>query len=128
MFSFLSSDSDNDSTNNDDGDNLAEPISSPSLTTDVNTSESCSISKRNLLQMFGKHLASKVYDAFSKSYLSTSLTFDQTRSSKALVELIVGNDLPFSFAEYSGLNVFVKGLNSDFKLCSILLSKQSSNY
>jgi len=59
-----------------------------------------------------------VYDAFSKSYLSISLTFDQTRSSKALVELIVGNDLPFPFADYSGLNVFVKGLNSDFKLCS----------
>ena len=38
------------------------------------------------------------------------MTFDQIRSSKALVELIVGNDLPFAFAEYSGLNVFVKGL------------------
>jgi hypothetical protein len=59
-----------------------------------------------------------VYDSFSKSYLSTSLAFDQTRSSKALVELIVGNDLPFAFAEYSGLNEFAKGLNSDFKLCS----------
>ena len=27
---------------------------------------------------------------------------------QGLVELIVGNDLPFAFAEYSGLNVFVK--------------------
>jgi hypothetical protein len=45
------------------------------------------------------------------------LTFDQTRSAKALVELIVPNDLPFAFAEYSGFNVLVKGLNSDFKLC-----------
>jgi hypothetical protein len=46
MFSYLSSDSDNDSTNNDDGDGLVESISSPPLTNDVNSSQSTSISKR----------------------------------------------------------------------------------
>jgi hypothetical protein len=37
---------------------------------------------------------------------------------KSLVELIVGQEMPFSFVEYSGLNVFLKGLNPLFKLCS----------
>jgi hypothetical protein len=46
MFSYLSSDSDNDSTNNDDVDGLVESISSPPLTNDVNSSQSTSISKR----------------------------------------------------------------------------------
>jgi len=164
MFSFLSSDSDGEYSNNDDGESGAEPISSPPLSTSVNSSQLSSVTKRkftsdvwnyfsikadkaickcgrifayktdgstgtsslkrHLLECKAKTLkidesqSGIVYDSFSKSYLSTSLTFDQTRSAKALVELIVANDLPFVFAEYSGLNVFVKGLNSDFKLCT----------
>jgi len=37
---------------------------------------------------------------------------------KSLVDLIVGQEMPLSFVEYSGLNVFLKGLNPLFKLCS----------
>jgi hypothetical protein len=32
--------------------------------------------------------------------------------------MIVAHDLPFAFADYSGLNVFLKGLNPNFKLVS----------
>jgi hypothetical protein len=45
------------------------------------------------------------------------LEFNQIRSMKCLVELIVGQELPFCFVEYSGLNLFLKGLNPLFKLC-----------
>ena len=107
----MSSDSDNDSTNNDDGDGIAEPISSPPLTTDVNSSQSSSISKRkftsDVWQSFsvkvdkaickcGKIFAYKADGSTGTSSLRRHLLkalVDQTRSSNALVELIVGNDL-----------------------------------
>jgi len=57
-----------------------------------------------------------VYDSYSNSFMTTSTDFNQVSSTKALVELIVAKDLPFMFVEYSGLNVFLKGLNPDFKL------------
>jgi hypothetical protein len=62
MFSFLSSESDseNDSTHNDDGDGLSEAILSPALTTDVNSSQSSSISKRKF--------TSDVWQTFRSSY------------------------------------------------------------
>jgi hypothetical protein len=47
-----------------------------------------------------------------------STSFDQSTSSKALVDMIVAHELPFAFAEYSGLNLFLKGLNPTFKLIS----------
>ena len=56
MLTFLSSDSDNDSTNSDDGEGVAEPFSSPPLTTDVNSPQLSFFLKENLLQMFGNLL------------------------------------------------------------------------
>ena len=62
------------------------------------------------------HHSAMVYDSYSNSFMTTSTDFNQVSSTKALVELIVAKDLPFMFVEYSGLNVFLKGLNPDFKL------------
>jgi len=46
-----------------------------------------------------------VYDSYSKSLLNASLEFNQVRSMKSLVELIVGQEMPFSFIEYSGQRI-----------------------
>ena len=59
-----------------------------------------------------------VHDSYSNSLLNASLEFNQVRSMKCLVELILWQEMPFCFVEYSGLNVFLKGLNPLFKLCS----------
>ena len=47
-----------------------------------------------------------VYDSYSNSLMNASLEFNQVRSMKFLVELIVGHEMPFRFVESSGLNVF----------------------
>ena len=59
-----------------------------------------------------------VYGSYTNSFMSASTSFDQSTSFKALVDMIVAHDLPFAFADYSGLNVFLKGLNPNFKLVS----------
>ena len=46
-----------------------------------------------------------VYDSYSNSLLNASLEFNQVRSMKSLVELIVGPEMPFSFVEYSGQRI-----------------------
>ena len=46
-----------------------------------------------------------VYDSYSNSLLNASLEFNQVRSMKSLVELIVGQEMPFSFVEYSGQRI-----------------------
>ena len=40
------------------------------------------------------------------SYSNSLLEFNQVKSMKFLVEHIVGQEMPFSFVEYSGLKVF----------------------
>ena len=52
-----------------------------------------------------------VYDSYSNSLINASIQFNQVRSMKSLVELIVGHEMPFCFVESSGLDVFLKGLN-----------------
>ena len=59
-----------------------------------------------------------VYDSYANSLINASIQFNQVRSMKSLVELIVGHEMPFCFVESSGLDVFLKGLNPSFKLCS----------
>ncbi len=69
---------------------------------------SCTVKNANTNQ------ACIVYDSYSNSLLNASLDFNQVRSMKCLVELIVGQEMPFGFVEYSRLNVFLKGLNPLF--------------
>lgn len=42
--------------------------------------------------------------------------FDQGVSRRLLVEMIVLNELPFSFVEYSGFRKFAKSLNPAFHM------------
>ena len=58
-----------------------------------------------------------LYDSYSNSY--------QVRSMKSLVELIVGQEIPFCFVDYSRLNIFLKELNPLFELCPRQIMQRS---
>ena len=66
MFSFLSSDSDSNYSNNDDGESVAEPISSPSLSTSVNSSQLSSVTKRKFTSDVWKYFSIKADKAICK--------------------------------------------------------------
>jgi len=66
MFSFLSSDSDGEYSNNDDGESVAEPISSPPLSTSVNSSQLSSVTKRKFTSDVWKYFSIKADKAICK--------------------------------------------------------------
>jgi hypothetical protein len=73
MFSFLSSDSDGDYSNNDDGEGVVnegesvdEPISTPPLSTSVNCSQLSSLSKRKFTSDVWKYFSIKADKAICK--------------------------------------------------------------
>ena len=61
---------------------------------------------RHLRKCTLKNDNTKTRYSYSNSLLNATLEFNQVRSMKSLVEHIVGQEMPFSFVEYSGLKVF----------------------